>query len=128
MIQRKTKPCVIAPTEEAKIGARLRAARLEAKMSQEKLAAALGVTFQQIQKYENGRNRIASSRLAEAARVLKKPIAYFVGSGVAAPEGQYLIERMLGVSGGADLARAFLKLDTAKARRRAIDRVEEIVA
>jgi transcriptional regulator with XRE-family HTH domain len=111
---------------EAEIGTRLRLARLERKMSQMSLAAALGVTYQQIQKYESGQTRIASSRLAEAARALKKPVAYFVGGRATVSDDHGLVERMLLVSGGVDLARAFVKLDSAKARRLAIEKVEEI--
>jgi transcriptional regulator with XRE-family HTH domain len=46
-------------------------------MSQEKLAEAIGLTFQQVQKYERGANRVGSSRLFDLARVLEVPIAYF---------------------------------------------------
>jgi transcriptional regulator with XRE-family HTH domain len=53
------------------IGARLRAYRRYAGLSQSKVAAALGVTFQQIQKYENGKNRLSGSRVVGIARLLK---------------------------------------------------------
>jgi DNA-binding XRE family transcriptional regulator len=59
------------------IGARLRERRLEIGMSQEKLAELLGVTFQQIQKYENGVNRIAASRLYDMTKALEVSVAYF---------------------------------------------------
>ncbi|MCW4114774.1 helix-turn-helix domain-containing protein [Aurantimonas sp. MSK8Z-1] len=64
------------------VGLNLRALRLTAGMSQERLAAALGVTFQQIQKYEKGANRIASSRLIAAAGALGCGLAdLFAGTG-----------------------------------------------
>src|SRR3546814_9395586 len=62
---------------DVSIGARLRLRRLSMGFSQETLARALGITFQQIQKYERGTNRIFASRLFHLARVLRVPIAYF---------------------------------------------------
>ena len=59
------------------VGLRVRAARLVRHMSQEKLADALGVTFRQIQKYENGVNRIGTGRLHAMARLLGVPVTYF---------------------------------------------------
>jgi len=60
---------------DRQIGARIRARRLELQMSQEKLAEALGVTFQQVQKYERGFNRVAASKLFEIARTLDVNVA-----------------------------------------------------
>jgi transcriptional regulator with XRE-family HTH domain len=59
------------------VGARIRTRRLLLGMNQETLANALGLTFQQVQKYEGGSNRVSASRLAEMAEVLGVPIAYF---------------------------------------------------
>ena len=59
------------------IGSRLRLRRLAMGFSQETLGRALGITFQQIQKYERGTNRIFASRLFHLARVLRVPVAYF---------------------------------------------------
>jgi transcriptional regulator with XRE-family HTH domain len=59
------------------VGARLRQRRLELAMSQEELADILGITFQQVQKYEKGANRIAASRLFDLAAALDMPIEYF---------------------------------------------------
>lgn len=59
------------------VGARLRARRADVGMSQEKLAEQSGITFQQIQKYETGKNRISASRLVQFATILSVPIAYF---------------------------------------------------
>src|SRR3954470_24288824 len=59
------------------VGARMRQRRTLLGMSQEKLGTAVGLTFQQIQKYERGANRISSSRLYEFARVLDVPVSYF---------------------------------------------------
>jgi transcriptional regulator with XRE-family HTH domain len=59
------------------MGLRLRSRRLELQMTQTDLAVALGVTFQQVQKYEKGSNRVSASMLMESAEKLKVPIAYF---------------------------------------------------
>ncbi|MGV1912055.1 helix-turn-helix domain-containing protein [Agrobacterium vitis] len=59
------------------IGSRIRGARHNAGISQTTLATALGITFQQIQKYEKGTNRVGGSRMAEIAKTLGKPVAYF---------------------------------------------------
>jgi transcriptional regulator with XRE-family HTH domain len=59
------------------VGSRLRQRRTLLGMSQGKLANALGLTFQQVQKYERGANRVGSSRLFDLARVLGVPVSYF---------------------------------------------------
>lgn len=68
------------PTAEAKIGARVRAARLAAGLSQEALAAQLGggLTFQQLQKYEKGTNRVSVTRLIEIANITGQPLSFFI--------------------------------------------------
>jgi DNA-binding XRE family transcriptional regulator len=68
---------------DAHVGARLRLRRTTLGMSQERLADAVGLTFQQIQKYERGVNRVGASRLWDLARVLDVPIGYFYEGGVA---------------------------------------------
>ena len=64
-------------TLDAYIGARVRMRRLMLNMSQEVLSGKLGVTFQQVQKYEKGLNRISASRLFELAQALRVPVGYF---------------------------------------------------
>lgn len=59
------------------VGGRVRLRRTLLSMSQEKLASALGITFQQVQKYENGTNRVGASRLFHIAKVLKVPVSFF---------------------------------------------------
>lgn len=59
------------------VGVRIRMRRKEMGVSQEKLAEALGITFQQVQKYERGANRVSASKLWEIASALKTPVAYF---------------------------------------------------
>jgi transcriptional regulator with XRE-family HTH domain len=59
------------------VGRRLRQARLLAGLSQEELGEGIGVSFQAVQKYEQGENRLSASRLFRAARLLEQPVAYF---------------------------------------------------
>src|SRR5437763_2317890 len=59
------------------VGARVRTRRLLIGMNQETLARALGLTFQQVQKYEGGANRVSASRLSQIANILGVPISYF---------------------------------------------------
>jgi len=70
---------------DALVGARLRSRRKQLKMSQERLGKEIGVSFQQVQKYENGTNRIGAGRLAEISKVLDVPVAYFFTGG--SPDG-----------------------------------------
>src|SRR4051795_4312163 len=64
------------PTDKH-VGSRVRMRRLMLGMSQEKLGDALGLTFQQVQKYEKGTNRIAASRLQQISQILQVPVAFF---------------------------------------------------
>ncbi len=66
------------------MGQRIRLRRVELKITQRKLAEALGVTFQQLQKYENGLNRVGAARLEQIAAILDVPITFFYDSGKAA--------------------------------------------
>ncbi|MCS6780987.1 MAG: helix-turn-helix domain-containing protein, partial [Geminicoccaceae bacterium] len=63
---------------DRRIGERIRLRRTELGLTQEQLASALGISYQQVQKYENGVNRISASRLAEIAQRLEVPIGWFV--------------------------------------------------
>src|ERR1700744_3319944 len=64
------------PTDKH-VGARVRMRRMMLSMSQEKLGDALGLTFQQVQKYEKGTNRIGASRLQQISQILQVPVAFF---------------------------------------------------
>lgn len=76
------------------VGSRLRARRMLLGLSQEKLGEAVGLTFQQVQKYERGANRVSASRLFEFARILGVSVAYFfdeISDALATPEGAYQV-------------------------------------
>jgi transcriptional regulator with XRE-family HTH domain len=105
-------------------------------MSQEKLGDALGLTFQQVQKYEKGTNRIGASRLQQISSILQVPVAFFFegapdlndGSrNVAkdAPSPAYVSD-FLATSDGLALTKAFMRITDVKLRRRIVDLVEQI--
>lgn len=118
------------------VGSRVRLRRTMLGMSQEKLGEALGITFQQIQKYEKGSNRIGASRLQRMSEVLTVPVAYFFedAPGGAAPSGgglqessgpDYVVD-FLSSSEGLQLNRAFVRITDPKVRRRIIDLVRSL--
>src|SRR5262245_4774370 len=81
------------PTKKPKptdvlVGQGVRMARLMANMSQTELGEHIGITFQQVQKYEKGGNRISSSRLAQISEVLGKPVSWFFNEGRASPRAK----------------------------------------
>lgn len=79
------------------VGQKIRQRRTLAGVSQEKLAAALGITFQQVQKYENGTNRVSASRLYAVARFLKVPVSFFFDSIDSANSGAVVAEKAKGL-------------------------------
>lgn len=118
------------------VGSRVRMRRMMLSMSQEKLGDALGLTFQQVQKYEKGANRIGASRLQQIARILQVPVSFFfdgapaqpgerTGSSEEAPSPSYVAD-FLATSDGLALTKAFVRIKDAKLRRRIVDLVREI--
>lgn len=116
------------------VGARVRMRRMMLSMSQEKLGDALGLTFQQVQKYEKGTNRIGASRLQLIANILSVPVAFFFegapqGNGHASPgvaPSPAYVSDFLASSDGLALTKAFMRIKSAKLRRRIVDLVEHI--
>jgi len=117
------------------VGSRVRMRRMMLSMSQEKLGDALGLTFQQVQKYEKGTNRIGASRLQQIAHILQVPVEFFFegapnlhGTSVGtqdAPTATYVSD-FLATSEGLSLSRAFTRIKEPRLRRRIVDLVEEI--
>ena len=117
-----------ATTADIKIGQRVRARRLEIGMSQERLAEAIGVTFQQCQKYEHGANRIACSRMIDIAAALNAPVSYFFeGIGPAekarAEDG---VQSMLATPEGARMASLFARIKSRPVRQRVLNLAEAV--
>lgn len=98
---------------DALVGARLRSRRKQLRISQERLGKEIGVSFQQVQKYENGTNRIGAGRLAEISRVLDVPVAYFfTGSpGSASADGDRAdAKAILSEPGATELLQAYAQI------------------
>jgi transcriptional regulator with XRE-family HTH domain len=105
-------------------------------MSQEKLGDALGLTFQQVQKYEKGTNRIGASRLQQISSILQVPVAFFFEgapdlagskpSGLREAPSPAYVSDFLATSDGLALTKAFMRITDAKLRRRIVDLVEQI--
>ena len=117
------------------VGSRVRMRRMMLGMSQEKLGDALGLTFQQVQKYEKGTNRIGASRLQAISLILQVPVAFFFeGAPVVhpTPEGfreapsPAYVSDFLATSDGLSLTKSFMRIKDAKLRRRIVDLVAQI--
>lgn len=93
------------------VGQRIRARRMALSISQEKLGAALGVTFQQIQKYERGTNRVSASRLSETAAILSVPVGHFFPDDAATSPEATADLAFLGTPEGARIVAAWPQLD-----------------
>ena len=118
------------------VGSRVRMRRMMLNMSQEKLGDALGLTFQQVQKYEKGTNRIGASRLQQIAHILQVPVSFFFEgaphvpgtptSGLAEAPSPAYVSDFLATSDGLSLTKAFMRIKNSKLRRRIVDLVEQI--
>ena len=117
------------------VGSRVRMRRMMLSMSQEKLGDALGLTFQQVQKYEKGTNRIGASRLQQISHILQVPVSFFF-EGVAASSASHPkvdstlvgVNEFLTTSDGLALVKAFSQIENSKLRRRIAELAEEIAA
>lgn len=113
---------------------RVRTARLARGMSQEKLADAVGVSFQQIQKYEKGTNRIGTGRLYAIARLLELPLTYFFegvesGAPSSGKSSQVTaITQALSTREGVRIAAALARIEDSTLRYRIADLLEAIIA
>lgn len=130
MKQGKKKPNPI----DIHVGGRIRLRRNMLGMSQEKLGEQLGITFQQVQKYEKGTNRVGASRLQAIATILEVPVSdFFVGAPGGTPdEGfaedsqtTYVVD-FLSSSEGLALNRAFSRIKDPKVRRRIVELVRSL--
>jgi transcriptional regulator with XRE-family HTH domain len=103
------------------VGSRVRMRRLMLHMTQEALGEALGITFQQVQKYEKGVNRISASRLQHIARIFKVPAPFFFdgapGGADGAAEPPFCVTEFVATSDGLALAKAFMQIGDARLRR-----------
>jgi transcriptional regulator with XRE-family HTH domain len=112
---------------EALIGERIRSRRIQAGISQEALGRALGITFQQIQKYEKGANRVSAGRLLKIAEVLQCNVMDFfegVDSGKTGAGGTF--SKFLATKDGVAIVEAMLKIEDRMLRRAVIDIAEKL--
>lgn len=116
------------------VGSRVRMRRIMLGMSQEKLGEALGLTFQQIQKYEKGTNRVGASRIQQISEVLQVPVSFLFegvpsginGEGFGEGASPAYVSDFLATSEGLALTRAFTRINDSKLRRSIVDLVEQI--
>ena len=116
------------------VGRRVRLRRSELRLSQQILAEQLNVTFQQVQKYERGSNRISASRLFEISRALEVPVSYFFEGLTDTPGENYaraygrVLEELMAEPNGRDLAEAFLSIRRRSVRNHLTSLVRAIAA
>lgn len=119
------------------VGRRVRLRRQALNLSQERLADSLGLSFQQVQKYERGTNRISASKLFEISRTLRTPVGFFYEGldDPGAPEGgdytlawSHVLEELLAEPNGRALADAYLAIRRQSVRRALVDFVRLVAA
>jgi transcriptional regulator with XRE-family HTH domain len=122
-----------ADGRDAEVGRRVRSRRLECRLSQTELADRIGVTFQQVQKYEKGVNRIGAGRLQRISEALEVPISFFFGGAGGSPAptkelngGAESVFGFLQTSGSVRIVKAFHKIKSRKARQLLVDMAEEL--
>jgi transcriptional regulator with XRE-family HTH domain len=120
---------------DPQVGSRVKLRRMLIGMSQERLGELLGLTFQQVQKYEKGVNRIGAGRLWDVARILGVSIDYFyegVSANVSGPRGfsendaSSPVMEFLSTGEGLQLSVSFMRIKDAKVRKRVLDLVKSL--
>lgn len=124
---------------DAHVGSRVRLRRMLMGMSQERLGESMGLTFQQVQKYEKGVNRIGASRLFHISKILDVPVQFFFEEapdihepnatpGMAEPQSETFIIEFLNSREGLELNRAFSRIEDARIRKSVVDLVRALSA
>jgi len=120
------------------VGSRVRLRRMLLSMSQEKLGDQMGLTFQQIQKYEKGTNRIGASRLYHISQILEVPVQFFFDDaplaagqtsgmgGMSEPKMENFLYEFISTRDGLELIRAFVSIHDPKVRKRIVDLVRTL--
>ena len=119
------------------VGSRVRLRRMLLGMSQEKLGDQMSLTFQQIQKYEKGTNRIGASRLYQIAQILEVPVQFFFDdapipagmsekTGMGEPKMESFLYEFISTRDGLELIRAFVSIHDPKVRKRVVDLVRTL--
>ena len=120
-----------ADNRDAEVGRRVRSRRLECRLSQTELAERIGVTFQQVQKYEKGVNRIGAGRLQRISEALEVPIAFFFSGSAGSTKadsgnGAESVFGFMQTSGSVRIVKAFHKIKSRKARQLLVEMAEEL--
>jgi transcriptional regulator with XRE-family HTH domain len=118
------------------VGSRIRMRRLTLDLSQEALAKKLGLTFQQVQKYEKGVNRVSASRLLQLSNILQVPVPFFFEGAPTYDSSQKIradptlgyVSDFMASSEGLALAEAFRQIDDRSLRRSIVDLVKRIAS
>ncbi|MCL6653818.1 transcriptional regulator [Agrobacterium rubi] len=113
------------------VGSRIRMRRVMLGLSQEKLGDGLGITFQQVQKYEKGTNRVGASRLQHISELLDVHISYFFEGSPGSADDKPLAEpsllsQFMNSKEGISLARAFCTIEDSRVRRRVLELVQSL--
>lgn len=123
---------------DAHVGSRVRLRRMLIGMSQEKLGELLGLTFQQVQKYEKGANRIGASRLYDISNILNVPVQYFFeelpssvgtqlnGQGMSEPDREPFVMDFVSSTEGLQLIRSYTKVTDPRVRKRILELVKSL--
>lgn len=123
---------------DAHVGSRVRLRRMLIGMSQEKLGELLGLTFQQVQKYEKGANRIGASRLYDISSILSVPVQYFFedlpatksqqlnGHGMSEPDREPFVMDFVSSTEGLQLIRSYTKVTDPRVRKRILELVKSL--
>jgi transcriptional regulator with XRE-family HTH domain len=123
---------------DAHVGSRVRLRRMLIGMSQEKLGELLGLTFQQVQKYEKGANRIGASRLYDISTILNVPVQYFFedlpqatnsgmnGHGMSEPDREPMVMDFVSSTEGLQLIRSYTKVMDPRVRKRILELVKSL--
>jgi transcriptional regulator with XRE-family HTH domain len=123
---------------DAHVGSRVRLRRMLIGMSQEKLGELLGLTFQQVQKYEKGANRIGASRLYDISTILNVPVQYFFeelphssspslnGHGMSEPDREPFVMDFVSSTEGLQLIRSYTKVTDSRVRKRILELVKSL--
>jgi transcriptional regulator with XRE-family HTH domain len=129
MVQRQAK-ARRADLRDAEVGRRVRARRLERGITQTELATRIGVTFQQVQKYEKGVNRIGAGRLQRIAEALEVPVTFFFGGNetpvTAASGDDASVFGYLQTSGAIRIVKAFYRIKDRRTRQLLVELAERI--
>ena len=120
-----------ADSRDEEVGLRVRSRRLECRLSQTELADKIGVTFQQVQKYEKGVNRIGAGRLQRISEALEVPITFFFDASPHAaergsPTSQESVFGLMQASGAVRIVKAFQKIKSRKSRQLLVEMAEEM--